>query len=146
MFLSAGNKIFNQSKWFTDFYPSFAGAQIAERVKGSWTASNPGATIPIFENVSNFSTNTQSSSFYVEDGSYFRMQNITLAYNVPAATLSKIKLSKLRIFVGGNNLFTISGYDGLDPSVGGDVDTRYGIDVGNYPITRGFTAGLNLGF
>ena len=146
MFLSAGNKIFNQSKWFTDFFPSFAGAQISERVKGSWTAENPGATIPIFENVSNFATNTQSSSFYVEDGSYFRMQNITLAYNIPAATLSKIKLSKLRIFVGGNNLFTISGYDGLDPSVGGDVDTRYGIDVGNYPITQGFTAGLNLGF
>jgi hypothetical protein len=146
MFLSAGNKIFNQSKWFTDFYPSFAGAQIAERVKGSWTASNPGATIPIFENVSNFATNTQSSSFYVEDGSYFRMQNITLAYNLPASVLSKISLSKLRIFVGGNNLFTITGYDGLDPSVGGDVDTRYGIDVGNYPITKGFTAGLNLGF
>jgi hypothetical protein len=83
MFLSAGNKIFNQSKWFTDFYPSFAGAQISERVKGSWTPDNPGATIPIFENVSNFSTNTQSSSFYIEDGSYFRMQNITLAYNLP---------------------------------------------------------------
>ena len=88
MFLSAGNKIFNQSKWFTDFYPSFAGAQISERVKGSWTSSNPGATIPIFENVSNFATNTQSSSFYVEDGSYFRMQNITLAYNIPGNTMS----------------------------------------------------------
>jgi len=146
MFLSAGNKIFNQSKWFTDFYPSFAGAQISERVKGSWTAQNTGATIPIFENVSNFATNTQSSSFYVEDGSYFRMQNITLAYNLPAATLSKIKLAKLRVFAATNNVFTISGYDGLDPSVGGDVDTRYGIDVGNYPITRGFTFGLNLGF
>jgi hypothetical protein len=60
--------------------------------------------------------------------------------------LSKINLSKLRIFIGGNNLFTITKYDGLDPSVGGDVDTRYGIDVGNYPITKSFTAGLNLGF
>jgi hypothetical protein len=74
------------------------------------------------------------------------MQNITLAYNLPAATLSKIKLAKLRVFAATNNVFTISGYDGLDPSVGGDVDTRYGIDVGNYPITRGFTFGLNLGF
>lgn len=146
MFLSLGNKIWNQSKWFTDFYPSFAGAAISERVKGSWTPENPDATIPIFENVSNFSTNTQANSFYVEDGSYFRMQNITLAYNLPAPVLEKINLAKLRIFVGTNNVFTITGYDGMDPSVGGDVDLRYGIDVGNYPITRSFTCGLNLGF
>ena len=146
MFLSLGNKIWNQSKWFTDFYPSFAGAAISERVKDSWTPENPGASIPIFENVSNFSTNTQANSFYVEDGSYFRMQNITLAYNLPTAVLERIKLSKLRIFAGTNNVFTISGYDGLDPSVGGDVDTRFGIDVGNFPITRSFTFGLNVGF
>lgn len=146
MFLSLGNKIWNQSKWFTDFYPSFAGAAISERVKGSWTPENPNATIPIFENVSNFATNTQACSFYVEDGDYFRMQNITLAYNLPLSVLDKIKLTKLRVFAGTNNVFTISGYDGMDPSVGGDVDLRYGIDVGNYPITRSFTFGLNLGF
>ncbi|MEX2233229.1 MAG: TonB-dependent receptor [Cyclobacteriaceae bacterium] len=146
MFASLGNKIFNQSKWFTDFYPSFAGASISERVKDSWTPENPDATIPIFENVSNFSTNTQSNSFYVEDGSYFRMQNISIAYNLPGTTLSRMNLSKLRFFAGVNNVFTISGYQGLDPSVGGDVDTRFGIDIGNYPITRSWTVGLNLGF
>jgi TonB-linked SusC/RagA family outer membrane protein len=146
MFLSLGNKIWNQSKWFTDFYPSFAGAAISERVKDSWTPTNTNTTIPIYENVSNFSTNTQANSFYVEDGSYFRMQNITLAYNLPSSTLSKLNMSKMRVFVSTNNVFTISGYDGLDPSVGGDVDTRFGIDVGNYPITRSFTFGLNLGF
>ncbi|HEX8039562.1 MAG TPA: TonB-dependent receptor [Chryseosolibacter sp.] len=146
MFASIGNKIWNQSKWFTDFYPSFAGAAISERVKDSWTPENPNATIPIFENVSNFSTNTQANSFYVEDGSYFRMQNISLAYNLPASTVSKLNLSKLRFFAGVNNIFTITGYEGLDPSVGGDVDTRFGIDVGNYPITRSWTLGLNLGF
>jgi TonB-linked SusC/RagA family outer membrane protein len=147
MFASIGNKIWNQSKWFTDFYPSFAGAQISERVKGSWAFDgNKDSAIPIFENVSNFSTNTQANSFYVEDGSYFRMQNITLAYNVPIATLERMKLSKLRVFTGLNNVFTITDYEGLDPSVGGDVDYRYGIDVGNYPITRSWTFGLNLGF
>jgi TonB-linked SusC/RagA family outer membrane protein len=146
MFLSLGNKIWNQSKWFTDFYPSFAGAAISERVKDSWTPTNTNTSIPIYENVSNFSTNTQANSFYVEDGSYFRMQNITLAYNIPASTLSKLNMSKLRVFASTNNVFTITGYDGLDPSVGGDVDLRFGIDVGNYPITRSWTFGLNLGF
>ena len=145
LYTSIGNKIFNQSRWFTDFYPSFAGAAISERVKGSWTPENKGATIPIFENVSNFSTNTQSNSFYIEDGSYLRMQNINLAYNLPGAMLGKLKMSKFRIYAGVNNIFTITKYKGLDPGVGGNADTAFGVDIGNYPITRSFTFGVNLG-
>ncbi len=146
IYTSLGNKIFNVSKWFTDFYPSFQGAAISERVKGSWSPENPGASIPIFESASNFSTNTQSSSFYVENGSYLRFQNVTLGYNLPTAMLNRFSMTKLRVFISTNNVFTISGYDGLDPSVGGSADTNFGIDVGNYPITRSFTAGINLGF
>lgn len=145
MFLQTGNEIFNVSKWFTDFYPSFAGAAISSRVRDSWTPENPNAETPIFENVSNFSTNTQASSFYIEDGSYFRMQNISVAYSVPAEALSRLKLEKVRFFAGLNNVFTITKYSGLDPSVGGDADTRFGIDLGNYPITRSVTFGVNLG-
>jgi TonB-linked SusC/RagA family outer membrane protein len=145
MFASIGNKIWNQSKWFTDFYPSFAGAAISERVKDSWTPENTGASIPIFENVSNFSTNTQANSFYVEDGSFLRMQNISVSYTLPANLLSKFKLEKVRVIAGVNNVFTITGYEGLDPSVGGDADTRFGVDIGNYPITRSWTFGVNLG-
>lgn len=145
-YTSIGNDIFNQSKWFTDFYPSFQGAAISERVKGSWTTENTGASIPVFESASNFSTNTQSNSFYVEDGSYLRLQNITLGYTLPNAMLSRLKMTKLRIFASTNNLFTITGYDGLDPSVGGAVDTQFGIDVGNAPLNRSFTFGVNLGF
>ena len=145
-YTSLGNEIFNVSKWFTDFYPSFQGASIAERVKGSWTPENRGAEIPIFESASNFSTNTQSSSFYIEDGSYLRLQNVTLGYTLPTAMLSRLKMTKLRVFGSVNNLFTITGYEGLDPSVGGAADTNFGIDLGNYPITRSFTFGVNLGF
>nr|WP_169705083.1 TonB-dependent receptor [Runella slithyformis] len=141
-----GNKIFNVSKWFTDFYPSFAGAAISERVKDSWTPNNLGATTPIFETASNFSTNTQSNSFYVENGSYVRFQNITLGYNLPASMLSKAHIQRLRVFASTNNIFTITKYQGLDPGVGGNADTNFGIDVGNYPMTKGWTVGLNLGF
>jgi hypothetical protein len=55
-------------------------------------------------------------------------------------------MSKLRVYVSTNNVATITGYDGLDPSVGGNVDTQYGIDVGNAPLDKSFTLGLNLGF
>ncbi len=143
---SFGNKIFNASKWFTDFYPSFAGAAISERVKDSWTPSNTDATIPIFETASNFSTNTQANSFYVEDGTYVRLQNITLGYNFNSSLISKIGVERLRLYASTNNVFTLTKYQGLDPGVGGNADTQFGIDVGNYPITRSWNIGINLGF
>lgn len=145
-FASIGNEIYNVSKLFTDFYPLFPGAAIGDRVKESWTPQNLDAEIPIFENVSNFSTNTQSNSFYVEDGSYFRIQNITLGYEIPTSIVNGWNMSKVRIFASVNNALTITGYEGLDPSVGGLADTNFGIDVGNFPITRSWTFGLNLGF
>jgi len=146
VYASVGNKIFNVSKWFTDFYPSFQGAAISARIRDSWSPTNLDAETPVFESASNFSTNTQSNSFYVEDGSYLRLQNISLGYTLPRAVLDRINIDKLRIFVSTNNLFTITEYSGLDPSVGGAADTNFGIDLGNYPITRSFTAGVNLGF
>ncbi len=145
-YTSIGNKIWNQSKWFTDFYPSFAGAAISARVRDSWTPQNPNAKLPIFESASNFSTNSQANSYYVEDGSYFRLQNLSLGYNVPATALSRIGVSRVRVFVSTNNLFTITKYQGLDPAVGGNADTNFGIDVGNYPITRQVLGGLSFGF
>ncbi len=145
LYASIGNKIFNMSKWYTDFYPSFSGAAVSARVKDSWTPQNTGTDQPIFEDVSNFSTNTQPNSWYVEDGSYLRMQNLSLGYNLPSGAFGGF-FNRARIYVSTNNVFTISKYDGLDPSVGGAADTNLGIDIGNYPITRSFLVGLNVGF
>ena len=145
-FASIGNEIYNISKLFTDFYPLFPGAAISERVKDSWSFDNRTGDIPIFENVSNFSTNTQSNSFYVEDGSYLRLQNLTFHYSLPSSMVEDWGLRDVRFTASVNNLLTITGYSGLDPSVGGSADTNFGIDLGNIPITRSFTFGLNAGF
>ncbi len=145
-FTSLGNEIYDVSRVFTDFYPLFPGAAVNDRVKDSWTFDDPSGDLPIFETNSNFSTNTQSNSFYVKDGSYFRLQNLTLSYNVPTSTVNRWKMEKLRVFASVNNLLTITGYDGLDPSVGGAADTNFGVDLGNYPITRSWTFGVNVGF
>ncbi len=146
LYTSIGNKIFHLAKWFTDFYPSFKGAAIGARVKDSWTPNNTGADQPIFEDVSNFSTNTQPNSWYVEDGSYLRMQNLSFGYNLPPSLMSRWKVSRARVYVSTNNVFTISGYKGLDPGVGGAADTNFGIDVGNYPVTRSYMFGLGVTF
>ncbi len=143
---SIGNEIWNQSRWFTDFYSTFEGAAISERLKDAWTPQNLDATIPIVEKAANFSTSNVGSSFYVENGSYLRLQNVTLGYTLPQSLLERYSLTRFRVFASANNLLTITGYEGLDPAVGGDADLTFGIDVGNYPITKGYTFGVNLSF
>jgi hypothetical protein len=140
-----GNDIVNFSKWFTDFYPSFSGAAIGARTLDSWTPENRGAETPIFENVSNFSTNTQANSWYVEKGSYLRMKNLQLNYNVPVTLLDRVGIKSLKVYLQAVNLFTITKYQGKDPEIASSVDTTLGIDVGNYPATRIYSIGLNLG-
>ncbi len=146
MYTSIGNKIFNISKRFTDFYPLFAGSAISERVKDTWSPTNTGAKSPIFEANDGFSTGAQSSDYYVEDGSYFRFQNLSIGYNLPTAVSNKAKLGRVRVSASVNNLVTITGYGGLDPQVAGAADTNFGVDLGNFPTTRQFTFGLNIGF
>ncbi len=146
LYASLGNKIFNNQRWFTDFYPSFTGAAVSARVRNSWLPTNTNTTIPIFESASNFSTNTQSNSYYVENGSYGRMSYLNLGYTFPAVMLNRINLNRLRVSVSATNLFTITKYSGLDPGVGGAADTNFGIDVGNYPVSRGYNVGLGFGF
>jgi len=146
LYTSIGNEIWNQSKWFTDFFQTFEGAAISNRLKDAWTPENLDSTIPIVERVSNFSTSNVANSFYIEDGSYLRFQNLTLGYSAPASLLTKLKMERARVFASVNNLATITGYSGLDPAVGGDADLTFGIDVGNYPVTRGWTFGVNLSF
>lgn len=146
LYTSLGNQIFNQTKWYTMFGSTFPGSAKADAVRNSWTPTNLNAASPIFENVSNFSTDTQPNSWYVENGSYLRMTNLTLGYNLPKATLNKLNMKKLRIAFSTNNLFTITGYSGLDPQVGGQADTNFGIDIGNYPVTRSYNLSVKLGF
>jgi hypothetical protein len=146
LYASLGNQIFNKSKWYTDFYPSFPGAAVSARVKDSWLPTHTDTKVPIFESTSNISTNTQANSYYVENGSYGRLQYLTLGYTFPTVLLNRVNLSRLRLSLSATNLFTITKYSGLDPSVGGSADQNFGIDIGNYPVTRGYNVGLSFGF
>jgi TonB-linked SusC/RagA family outer membrane protein len=146
LYASLGNKIFNNQRWFTDFYASFTGGAVSSRVKDSWLPTHTNTTVPIYETASNFSTQTQSNSYYVENGSYGRLQYLTLGYTFPAVVLNKVNLSRLRLSLSATNLFTITKYTGLDPAVGGSADQNFGIDIGNYPVQRGYNVGLSFGF
>jgi TonB-linked SusC/RagA family outer membrane protein len=147
LYASAGNKIWNQSKWFTDFFGTFEGSGKGERAKQSWTPElGNSAAAPIWESASNMSTSAAANSWYVENGDYLRIQNVSLGYNIPKAYTSKLGIKRAKFTLSANNILTLTKYKGLDPGVGGAADTGFGIDVGNYPVTRSFNASINLTF
>ncbi len=139
-----GGQVLNFTRWFTDFYPSFAGIGKSTRVLDAWTPTNTNTKIPRFENVSNSSTNGELNSYYVEDASYLRLRSVKLGYNLPASMTERMNIDRLRVFIQGTNLFTATKYTGSDPAVSG-VDTNFGVDVGNYPVNRQVLFGISLG-
>jgi len=141
----SGGEVFNMTRWFTDFYPSFTGIGKSARVLDAWTPTHTNTSIPRFETASNFSTNGAANSYYVEKASYLRLRSVKIGYNLPSSLVNKAKIDRLRIFVQGTNLFTATKYTGTDPEVSG-VDTNFGIDTGNYPTNRQFIVGVSLGF
>lgn len=84
------------------------------------------------------------SSYYIEDGSFVRLDNLQVGYNFKLGENAKVK--KLRVYLTGNNLFVITKYKGIDPEVSQD-GIVFGIDAQKYyPKTRSFTAGVNISF
>ena len=94
------------------------------------------------------------SSRFVEDGSYLRLKNIALAYNLPTDVLENIGVQSLSLSLSAQNLLTFTNYSGLDPEVnfaGGSTsnqasNTAIGFDFGNYPTIQSVTLGLNVKF
>lgn len=109
-------------------------------------AVNKGKTIACFaDNLD--ATNALIHSWAVEDGSYLKLSNITLGYTFPKKVLTKIGLTKLRIYATGNNLWTWTNYSGYDPEVSTMSSALTpGVDFGAYPRSRSFVVGVNVAF
>lgn len=112
-----------------------------------WSVDNPNSNNPRPIN-STSNPNVLISDRYVQKGDYVRLQNVTLGYTLNSETASKIGLSRFRLYVSAQNLFTITGYDGYDPEIGSFNQNVLltGIDNGRYPSPRTFTFGVNLDF
>lgn len=112
-----------------------------------WTPTNTNTDIP--RPVRNDPNgNNRFSSRFVEDGSYVRLKNVTLAYNVPVALSQRAAIKSLRVYATGQNLITWTNYLGYDPEVSADPfsSTGLGRDFGVYPQSRTYTVGLNATF
>lgn len=106
-----------------------------------WSVNNTNTDIPI-KLVENRITDKR-----VEDGSFLRLRNITLGYNLPKSLVSSVRLRSARIHVNAQNLLTFTNYSGYDPEVSsfGQDNLSAGVDRGGYPIARTFTFGINIG-
>jgi len=109
-----------------------------------WTSENTNTTYPRL--VSNDPNNNQRpSDFYLEDGSFLRLRNLQIGYNLPERLVEKAKLQGLRVYLSANNLFTLTNYNGFDPEIGTSgwiLDT--GIDKGYYPSNKTIGFGLKV--
>ncbi|MDX1673270.1 MAG: TonB-dependent receptor [Longimicrobiales bacterium] len=150
LFGTFGNDIFDVQKEFYVF-AVFPMNVRQDRLTDSWTEDNPNAKYPRLDANDTFSQ--APSSFYVEDGSYVRLRSLQLGYDIPDDLVRGVR--NARVYIRGENLFTITGYDGLDPSLpalnafaaGMDVrDQARGIDRGVYPTNRMISIGFGLGF
>ena len=111
-----------------------------------WTPENPGNTYPRLTS-SDVNNNQRPSDFYLEDGSFIRLRNLQLGYNLPTDLLAHAKIKELRIYFSANNLFTFTDYSGFDPDIGTNgwiLDT--GIDKGAYPSNKTIGGGVKVTF
>ena len=110
--------------------------------------SNASSTLLPRLSASSTNANNRMSDLYVEDGSYIRLQNVSLSYTLPKSLVRKIKLENLKVYMNLQNVFTWTKYNGFDPEVGsmyGDA-LMTGLDYGRYPSPRIYTFGLNISF
>jgi len=143
----SGVDLFNANRGY--YRSTFAGYNTSEKVFEGWTAQNPSTTHPrvnLNDPNGNF---VNSSAYQVEDGSYLKLRNIQIGYALPSTILDRLSLSNLRIFASAQNIWTITGYDGLDPEVsnGNGNNTLQGLDNQSvYPQTSLVSLGLQIGF
>ncbi|EHQ27666.1 SusC/RagA family TonB-linked outer membrane protein [Mucilaginibacter paludis] len=137
----AGNKIFNAVK-YTGLNASIQNYNLLADAKNAWSPTNTNTSIPRLSASDANGNFGNVSDFYVENGSYMRIKNVTLGYTLPQMLMSKIAVRSARVFVNAQNLATFTKYTGLDPEVG---INQNGVDLGLYPQSRIILVGINVG-
>ncbi|MBO4634830.1 MAG: TonB-dependent receptor [Bacteroidales bacterium] len=138
---SVGNKIFNVSK--IDMIGMRNGANQLRDAVRRWRIPGQITDIP----KANEPDNIKASDWWVEDGSYLKIKNITLSYDISGNWLRKIHIARIQPYVTLANFVTFTAYSGYDPEVSQNTDaTSMGLDFGTYPNIRTVTLGVNVDF
>ncbi|MCG8684237.1 MAG: hypothetical protein MI892_05140, partial [Desulfobacterales bacterium] len=139
LFYSHGNEVFNGSKLF---------AYAMSRHKDlyyMWTPQNPNSDIPSGRTSSEHDNWRGRADYFLEDGSFLRVRNLSLGYTVPKKVFNGA-IDNMRWYITAQNPFTFTKYEGYDPEIGGNGVSNRGIDKGSYPVTRKFLVGVQVDF
>jgi TonB-linked SusC/RagA family outer membrane protein len=152
---SKGNDIFNEARIRLE--ATYEGTSV--RLLDRWTPDNQDTDVPAFidavtrqnaglANKVSLGNDGGRQQRYVEDGSYVRLKNITLGYSIPQYLINKIGVKKVRAYVSGTNLVTLTDYTGYDPEVSAynGNDAQIGVDLSNYPTAKIITFGIDVTF
>ncbi|MFW5878038.1 MAG: SusC/RagA family TonB-linked outer membrane protein, partial [bacterium] len=141
-----GNDILND---MTFYLKGYAPTNKSREVLDHWTPENTDSENPRIG--VNRNDNMRFSNYYILDGSYARIKNVTLGYTLPSQWMSKISVTGLRIYATVQNLATFTKYPGMEPEVGSSIGWNpspldFGVDNATYPQPRTFHLGVNLSF
>ena len=134
---SQGNKVLNFTRWYTE--GGVSNGNYSNAVIDRWTGPGSSNSMPRLA-LNDPNGNNRVSDRFVEDGSYMRIKNLRLAYNLPGKIANYLTLKKAQFYASAQNLLTITNYTGMDPEVGG------GVDIGFYPQARTYTVGVTVDF
>lgn len=135
---ATGNKIFQGLRRL-----DIQNANYSTKALGRWRGEGTSNDFPRLTDNDTNENFSRMSDFYLEDGDYLRIKLAQLGYTIPKHFVSDIGVQKMRFYVTGENLLTLTDYTGFDPEIGGDV---LGIDRGYYPQARSFLIGANIQF
>jgi len=137
---SYGNDIFNASKGDTEGMYDLKNQ--SKNVLKRWRTPGQITDVP------KAGFNIQPSTYFIDDGSYLRLKDLSLSYNFTGGALRKWGITRLQPYFTANNLLTITGYKGMDPEVNqwGNSGHVMGIDWGTYPHSKSYVFGLNIEF
>lgn len=137
-----GHKLYNGNKYFYEGMNS--GSNFLRSSLDAWRPDNTNTSVPraIYQDPNG---NMKESDRFLENGNFLRLRQLQLGYTIPKQLTMKAKIERLRFYVSGENLFTITGYDGIDPEFSRGV-LNTGVDKMIYPFTRSFTIGAQLSF
>lgn len=142
---SIGNSLYNQGRKNMVLFSSYTYNYAKEILSDSWSESNKGAGLPRLVS-GDPNQNGRDSDFFIEKAGFFKLKNLQIAYLFNTPALSRVRINNIRVFVTGSNLFTLTPYKGLDPEVNTAPAGNFsqGFDSNIYPLTRSFTAGINV--
>ncbi len=146
-----GNTIYNKTRESMDHDGAYIGMNLMSHDNGlGWSRwQQPGDVATHPQPISGRKDGAEkTSSRYLENGSFFRLRNVTLAYNLPQTFLQKIRMTDARVYVSADNLWTLTRFSGMDPEVRLDADTYHhaGMYSQNYPIPMTAVFGIDITF